>query len=104
MTCDLMTTLLLFGLSDSRHNSIASFCDSCFNDNSQLSVRLVMWLKIISGFQVVVYFGKDGRILDTPFIKRFASGYWPRGIPLIGVTNEESAERAVPNDEYPTPV
>ena len=63
-----------------------------------------MWLKIISGFQVVVYFGKESRILNNPFIKHFTSGCWPRGIPVIGVTNEESAERAVPNDEYPTPV
>ena len=59
------------------------------------------------GFHVVVYFCKDGQMLNIPFIYVCIIGCLhclPSVRPLIGFIKADRAERAVFIEQYPTPV
>ena len=56
------------------------------------------------GLHVAVYFGSDGRMLNSPFKYLFIIGCLPSVRPLIGSIKEDRAERDVFTEEYPTPV
>ena len=58
----------------------------------------------MSEFHVVVYFGRDGRMLNNPFMCLWIIGCLPSVRPLIGSIKADRAERAVFIEEYPTPV
>ena len=58
----------------------------------------------MSGFHVVVYFGRDGQMLNIPFMYFCIIGCLPSVRPLIGSIKTDSAERAVFIEEYLSPV
>lgn len=43
-----------------------------------------MYVKTVSEFQVVVYFGKEWGLLESPIKNRWIAGYLPSKIPFIG--------------------
>ena len=58
----------------------------------------------MSGFHVVVYFGRDGQILNISFMYLCIIGGLHSVRPLIGSIKTDSAERAVFIEEYLSPV
>ena len=56
----------------------------------------------MSGFYVVVYFGRDGRMLNIPCVYLCIIVCLSSVKPLIGSIKTDTAERTIFIEEYPT--
>ena len=58
----------------------------------------------MSGFHIVVYFGRDGQMLNIYFMYLWIIDCLPIVRPLVGSIKADKAERAVFIADYTTPV
>ena len=80
---------------DSKHTRVASLCDSCLRVKSSLTGSELKLFSSMSGFHVVVYFGRDEGMLNIPFMYLRIIGSLPSVRPLIGSIKADRAEWAV---------